>query len=97
MNSRVAAAISGMIFPTVGKSKTIHMTTQSKIAVGILTAVTAGVIIGLLIAPEKGSEIRKMLKNKSGDLAHSMGDLFTKAKNRFGKRAMEAGGDIPAY
>lgn len=73
------------------------MTRQSKIAVGLVTAVTAGVIIGLLIAPEKGSEIRKMLKTKSGGLADSVGDLFTKAKNKFGKKALEAGGDIPAY
>lgn len=39
------------------------MTKNSKLALGILGAVTAGVAIGMLLAPEKGKDMRKKLKN----------------------------------
>ena len=37
------------------------MSTQSKVILGILGAAAAGVVIGLLIAPEKGEDMRKKL------------------------------------
>ena len=44
--------------------KRYTMTTTSKIALGILGAAAAGVVIGLLLAPEKGSEMRQKIKKK---------------------------------
>jgi gas vesicle protein len=71
------------------------MTTQTKIALGILGAVTTGVIIGLLIAPDKGSEVRKLIKNKAGSLGDSLGQLLS--KSGLGKKTMSVGKDVPAY
>ena len=60
------------------------MTTTAKIALGVIGAVAAGVVIGLLIAPEKGSEMRKRIKNTAGSWADNINNLFVK-----GKEAME--------
>lgn len=48
------------------------MTTTSKIVLGVLGAAAAGVAIGMLIAPEKGSELR----NKIADNAKNWVDEF---------------------
>jgi len=37
------------------------------ILIGIIAAATAGVLVGMLIAPEKGEDIRKNIKNTVGD------------------------------
>jgi gas vesicle protein len=56
------------------------MTTRSKIFLGIFGAAAAGVVIGLLVAPEKGKEIRKRIKNSTGTWVNTLGRLFTKNK-----------------
>jgi len=56
------------------------MTTKSKIALGILGAAAAGVVIGLLIAPEKGSEMRKKIKKTAGGWADNLSHLFERGK-----------------
>jgi gas vesicle protein len=56
------------------------MTTTSKIALGILGAAAAGVVIGLLLAPEKGSDMRKKIKKTAGDWADSVSHLFAQGK-----------------
>ncbi|WP_315822208.1 YtxH domain-containing protein [Paraflavitalea speifideaquila] len=35
------------------------MTTTTKVLLGIVGAAAAGVVIGMLVAPDKGSELRK--------------------------------------
>jgi gas vesicle protein len=56
------------------------MNTKTKVAIGILGAVAAGVAIGLLIAPEKGKDIRKKLKKTAEDWAGNLTHLFEKGK-----------------
>ncbi|WP_290797767.1 YtxH domain-containing protein [Flavihumibacter sp. UBA7668] len=48
------------------------MTTTSKIVLGVLGAAAAGVAIGLLVAPEKGKDLR----NKIADNAKNWADEF---------------------
>ena len=48
------------------------MTANSKIALGLAGAIAAGVVIGLLLASEKGSETRKKLGKTAGGWADSL-------------------------
>jgi gas vesicle protein len=56
------------------------MTTRSKILIGILGAAAAGVVIGLLVAPEKGKDMRKKIKQTAGDWADNLTNLWAKGK-----------------
>ncbi len=70
------------------------MTTKSKIILGLVGAAAAGVIVGLVLAPEKGTDMRKKLKQTAGDWADHLTDLFANAKgeidNLKGKASKEA-------
>jgi gas vesicle protein len=57
------------------------MTTRTKIALGVAGAAAAGIIIGLLIAPEKGSDMRRKVKRKATDWADSLSNLFVRGKH----------------
>lgn len=74
------------------------MTTNSKILLGILGAAAAGVVVGLLIAPQKGSDTRQQVKRTTGTWVNHLGQLFTRGKQqlneakekvRIGKAAAE--------
>ena len=56
------------------------MTTKTKVVLGLAGAVAAGVIVGLLLAPEKGSDMRKKVGDTATDWAGRLSDLFTSAK-----------------
>ena len=56
------------------------MNTKSKVILGILGAAAAGVVIGMLIAPEKGKETRKRLRKTAGEWADTMSHLWTSEK-----------------
>ena len=64
------------------------MTTRNKVLLGILGAAAAGVVVGLLIAPDKGSETRRKIKSKAGDWADSLGHLWDRGK-RMAEDGME--------
>jgi hypothetical protein len=55
------------------------MTIKSKSVLGVLGAITAGVAIGLLVAPEKGSEMRRRVKKTTGKWVDTLGHLFSHA------------------
>ncbi|HMU46046.1 MAG TPA: YtxH domain-containing protein [Chitinophagaceae bacterium] len=57
------------------------MTTKNKIVLGIIGAAAAGVVIGMLVAPEKGKDMRKKIKQSAGDLADGLSNFFVTAKN----------------
>jgi len=78
------------------------MNTKSKVVLGILGAAAAGVVIGMLLAPEKGKETRKKLKKTAEDWADSVSNLWArgraaaeetanelKEKARYGKSAAD--------
>ena len=56
------------------------MNTTSKVILGILGAAAAGVVIGMLVAPEKGEETRKRLRKTAEDWADSMSNLWARGK-----------------
>jgi gas vesicle protein len=57
------------------------MTTKSKIILGLVGAAAAGVVVGLLLAPEKGTDLRSKISQKTGDWTSHLSDLFANAKD----------------
>ena len=57
------------------------MTTRTKIILGIAGAAAAGVVVGLLLAPEKGTELRSRISQKMCDWTSHLSDLFANAKD----------------
>lgn len=49
---------------------------SSKIITGILIGAAAGAVLGILFAPEKGSDTRKKIGKKSADLTDSLKSKF---------------------
>jgi gas vesicle protein len=49
---------------------------SGKVLPSVLAAATAGVILGILFAPDKGTETRKKLARKSSDIADSLKDKY---------------------
>lgn len=66
------------------------MTTTTKVFLGIVGAAAAGVVIGMLIAPDKGSELRKKIKDNCSDWAGQLSDLFQQGKEKAEDLATEA-------
>lgn len=60
------------------------MTTSTKVMLGLIGAAAAGAIIGMLVAPEKGSDIRQKVKDTASDWANQLSDLFAEGKNELG-------------
>lgn len=58
------------------------MTQRTKLIVGILGAAAAGVAIGMLLAPDSGSNIRRNIGRTAGSWASSVGDLVSNAKGQ---------------
>ncbi len=58
------------------------MTKNTKIALGIAGAVAAGAILGMMLAPEKGSDMRKRVKDKASDLADHLNDMVAGGKEK---------------
>lgn len=57
------------------------MNTRNKILLGILGAAAAGVVIGLLVAPEKGKDMRKKIRKTAGDWADGLSQLWARGKD----------------
>ena len=58
------------------------MTSTSKIILGVVGAAAVGVAIGMLLAPEKGADIRKKISDTASDLAGKVGDMITTGKEK---------------
>ena len=57
------------------------MTTRTKVILGLAGAAAAGVIVGLLIAPETGADMRKKVGDTASNWAGRLSDLFSSAKD----------------
>lgn len=73
------------------------MTSTTKVVLGILGAAAAGAVIGMLLAPEKGSDIRQKVKDAANDWACQLADLFAEGKselNNFTNKAARKAKDM---
>jgi gas vesicle protein len=56
------------------------MNNTGKVFAAMLAGATAGAILGVLFAPEKGSKTRKKIKEKGVNFAGEVKDKFRKGK-----------------
>ncbi|HEY8935913.1 MAG TPA: YtxH domain-containing protein [Cyclobacteriaceae bacterium] len=56
------------------------MNTTAKIILGLTAAAAAGAAIGMLLAPEKGSDLRKKIKSNTKDFMNDFASLLARGK-----------------
>lgn len=59
------------------------MNNTGKIFTAFAAGAVAGAILGVLFAPDKGSETRKKINEKGKDVANDLKDKFNKGKEKF--------------
>ncbi|HEY8934407.1 MAG TPA: YtxH domain-containing protein [Cyclobacteriaceae bacterium] len=56
------------------------MNTTAKIIIGVTAAAAAGAALGMLLAPEKGSDLRRKIKNNTKDFMNDFANLLARGK-----------------
>ena len=51
--------------------------TANKLIIAILTGAAVGVAVGMLLAPEKGTELRKRISDAGENIADRLADFFS--------------------
>jgi gas vesicle protein len=59
------------------------MNSTGKVILAIIGAAAAGAIIGMLVAPEKGSDLRKKISDATSDWSNQLGQLLAQGKEQF--------------
>jgi gas vesicle protein len=58
------------------------MTNSNKIILGLVGAAAVGIAIGILLAPEKGSDARKKIAETANDIASRVGEWVNTGKDK---------------
>jgi len=66
---------------------------RGKLLTGVLAGAAAGAILGVLLAPDKGSATRKKLAKKGNDLSGSVKDGFGKIGDTISDKYYSMKGD----
>ncbi len=61
------------------------MNSTSKVLLTVIGAAAVGAVIGLLVAPEKGTELRHRLQSAAGDWADQLVDLVNSSREKMGE------------
>lgn len=58
------------------------MNSTGKVILAIVGAAAAGAIIGMLVAPEKGSDLRKKISDTTSDWSNQLAQLLAQGKEQ---------------
>ena len=58
------------------------MNSTSKTILAVMGAAAVGAIIGMLVAPEKGSDLRRKITDRTGDWTTQLSDLLAQGKEQ---------------
>jgi len=67
------------------------MTNSNKIILGLVGAAAIGVVFGILLAPEKGSDARQKIAETANDIASRVGEWVNTGKEKAQDLANTAG------
>jgi gas vesicle protein len=76
------------------------MNSTSKTILAVMGAAAVGAIIGMLVAPEKGSDLRRKITDATGDWTTQLSDLLAQGKeqlNNLKNKATSAVNETSAY
>lgn len=59
------------------------MNTSGKILAAVAAGIAAGAVLGILFAPDKGSETRRKINEKGKKFAEDVKDKFQRGKEKF--------------
>lgn len=59
------------------------MNTSAKILAAVAAGIAAGAILGILFAPDKGTETRRKINDEGKKIADGMKGTFMKGKDKF--------------
>lgn len=65
------------------------MSSNSKVVLGVVAAAAAGAVIGMLVAPEKGTELREKVRGTANDLVSDLLDAIQKGRQQFSNAGEE--------
>lgn len=68
-----------------------------KVVLGLLAGISAGAILGILLAPEKGSDTRNKISKKGKDYTDSLKDKFTEFKATMTEKFDKVREDVSGY
>jgi gas vesicle protein len=88
------------------KDYILKYNTMSKLVTGLVIGAAAGLVAGILFAPDKGTETRKKIADKAGDFTDELKDGFNdfvddisakfgKAKSKALSMESELGSELP--
>lgn len=63
------------------------MSNPTKVILCLVGAAALGAAVGLLLAPDSGSETRQKISEKANDFASSLGDYIKDAKDKIVSKA----------
>jgi len=66
----------------------------NKVFLGVLAGVAAGAILGILFAPDKGSETRKKLTKMSGEFADTLKEKFNEYLDNMSDKLEDLKGEV---
>jgi gas vesicle protein len=66
---------------------------SSKLLAGILLGATVGAVVGILFAPDKGSETRKMISDSTNDLGDNLKTKFSEMTDSIKEKFESIKGD----
>ena len=61
------------------------MNSTTKFIVSIVGAAAAGAMLGMLLAPEKGSDLRTKIRNAANDWADQLLDMVNNSREKMGE------------
>ena len=59
---------------------------SGKVVLGLLAGIAAGAVLGILMAPEKGSDTRKKISKKGKDYSDSLKNKFDEFKETISEK-----------
>lgn len=70
---------------------------NGKVMLGVLAGIATGAVLGVLFAPDKGSETRRKIGKKKDEISDDLKDLFNEFTESVSKKYGEVKEEVSEY